>query len=842
MAFIYDLEVFKDNFMVAILDQNTNKRFLYLEPNTYGIELDGVTMLDRNQMTRFMTNAEYNIIGFNNYGYDDYILQAWLNGNNPRELKEVSDYIINGGDVYKLPKGQFVKSLDTKQQLKPSDSLKTYEGGKGGSIIEAKEFFDIDRPLTEDELQSDILPYVFNDVEATSQLFTDRRDYFESKKILVEMTNNRPEAIKYNTTTLSAKYLVPKQGLLEDVFTVNNIDELPDEVADVFKKYLATGDPFASLAITVEALGLNISFGIGGLHSIHDTPRSYDKVRTADVTSMYPNIIIRDNLLNEYTNKFAVLVTERIKNKKANPSLAGVQKIIINSVYGLLKSQYSTLFAPKVAISVTFSGQIALYTLAKRLYRAGATIVQLNTDGVYYQDNGHDVSAIFEAWEAEYLLKLEDGLINKLIQKDVNNYIGIKDGGKVKVKGKDFTNITSINPFNVTIAPIVNRAIYANLLYGTNPNDFIKQQFEDGNYELFYFVAKRGVATKYVENATTGERLQAVNRVIATNTGIKLMQVRANETRGSFPDYPEALTIHNANNTELPAGVTIDLDYYKTLVSKRLMLWANVEDLELNELTKTALYYHKNGLKVIPINKTSKAPLMKFAGVKPFKTEAEVISYFMFNDVNIAIATSNLTVIDIDNHTGDGLAVFNNEFTDVPETITATTASGGKHLIYANRINTQIVGFRANVDIKANTNNYILVYPSTTSKGIYKFDNIDFNKSFKSQVKKLPSKNKLLEAIKEAKKVVKINKGVQPREVGDLLEVDLLHIKKRANELLQTAQVGGRNIEMFKFASWLNNVKGIHGDTLAEILHGYNEQLANPLPSNEVASLAKKFK
>ena len=63
----------------------------------------------------------------------------------------------------------------------------------------------------------------------------------------------------------------------------------------------------------------------------------------------------------------------------------------------------------------------------------------------------------------------------------------------------------------------------------------------------------------------------------------------------------------------------------------------------------------------------------------------------------------------------------------IPKTLQATTPSGGRH-IYLKKIPempiSQNIGMIEGVDIKAHVNNYILVPPSSSSKGAYEWDMI----------------------------------------------------------------------------------------------------------------------
>ena len=60
-------------------------------------------------------------------------------------------------------------------------------------------------------------------------------------------------------------------------------------------------------------------------------------------------------------------------------------KIVLNSVFGQFGNPYSTLCDPEAFLAVTLSGQLLLLDLIERLDMAGAEILSVNTDGLYFK-------------------------------------------------------------------------------------------------------------------------------------------------------------------------------------------------------------------------------------------------------------------------------------------------------------------------------------------------------------------------------------------------------------------------------------------------------------------------
>ncbi|MCL1948199.1 MAG: bifunctional DNA primase/polymerase, partial [Turicibacter sp.] len=141
-----------------------------------------------------------------------------------------------------------------------------------------------------------------------------------------------------------------------------------------------------------------------------------------------------------------------------------------------------------------------------------------------------------------------------------------------------------------------------------------------------------------------------------------------------------------------------------------------------------ALKYWELGYSPIPVSK-DKRPLAKFAGKK--FTKEEIISLWGNNPgANIALLTDSIFVVDIDRKGAvDGYrSLFATDMGRVlakNPSLTQTTASGGAQIVYKKPKGVAIsqkIGWMEGVDVKASDNNYFLVPPSVTEKGMYKWN------------------------------------------------------------------------------------------------------------------------
>ena len=352
----YDMEVFKSDTLIVFKNPdgsiagvfwNNRDRKTQEEPSGF----EGIPALIKDKI----------LIGYNNYHYDDCILSLTMNQATSMQyvIKANNDKII-AGDGFAGKVSPDIDSLDTMQQIDVSHpSLKQIEANMGRSIVESKIDFGIGRPLTDEERKETEF-YCGNDVTATIEVYKLREyGYFQTKKSLISMLpeDMREKAKKWNTTTIAATILTGGkptiwwgpdmvQKLLGKYW--RNVPGIPDEVWDMWEEL--TASPEATMgkgkSRKIKAFGCDVVLGLGGLHGAPSKPLRVGKCRHKDVKSMYPSAICHLGALGDATPVYDQIRQERIRIKHSDPLKAAALKLILNSVYGLFKNQYSTLCKP----------------------------------------------------------------------------------------------------------------------------------------------------------------------------------------------------------------------------------------------------------------------------------------------------------------------------------------------------------------------------------------------------------------------------------------------------------------------------------------------------------------
>src|SRR5699024_486796 len=503
------------------------------------------------------------LVGFNNYFYDDVILHHMLNLKTPEQLKHLNDRIISGEKI-RIKNYRF-NSLDVWQQIDVSmPSLKKIEGNMGKMILESSVSFDIDRPLTVEELHETI-EYCTYDVQMVIEVYKKRIDsYFKPKGQLVEMLGD-DRGQRWNSTTLSSNVLLKKPLPKWSNIRVPEwmLDLVPPDVVDLWM----TKDKGR---VTIEDFDCEIEFGFGGLHGVHKHIKKAENVTLLDVSSMYPHIILNINGLGTSTEKYKQLLDERVQIKHKDPVKSDALKLILNSVYGNLKNKYSMLNNPKCALSVCVYGQIALYELCRRI-SPFATIVNINTDGVAFVAHSEDYKVVWSEWEKDFNLTLEEEHFDMFVSKDVNNYIA-KQGDYLTCKGGDTARYHSDALFRNNNARILDIALVDKLIYGKDVIETLQENLDQPHLYQYILQAGRTYLGTYDQDVNEHER---VNRVFASKVeGFCLYKKRPDNGLVKFADAPENMYLWNDDCSKLENFESIiDLNHYYQLVTRRLERW-----------------------------------------------------------------------------------------------------------------------------------------------------------------------------------------------------------------------------------------------------------------------------
>lgn len=285
----YDVEVFSHNSMVVFKDMEGKT------VQVFSSSLDGLgECLDQG----LIAGAGYGdledfirgktLVGYNNYGYDDYILYAMSKELPQSVIKAWNDSIIGRGSLVNMKKVEVCQTLDCFQQIsvmKPG--LKKVEGNMGVSIVESSVDFTIDRPLTPQE-NLEVLRYCEYDVLQTVEIYKMRKQYWQTKADIVTMMEEdhlKDRAMKWNTTSIVAQILRPKRRAPARRLVPDEMLEMvPTEVAEMWRELDTTIDfKFKKRKVVVEEFGNIIEFGWGGLHGAPKGIVRREDVSLADV-------------------------------------------------------------------------------------------------------------------------------------------------------------------------------------------------------------------------------------------------------------------------------------------------------------------------------------------------------------------------------------------------------------------------------------------------------------------------------------------------------------------------------------------------------------------------------
>ncbi|ADD71728.1 DNA polymerase [Leuconostoc phage 1-A4] len=605
----YDIEVFEKMNLVGLLAEDGKGYVIVNAPNLPPnvLEVDGVQIYlnvgkVRERADESLLSGDYVYVGFNNKAYDNFLIEDILQNRPTNYIKLKSDSVIK-----KRP-SQFIDflNLDTKEQMQPGFSLKKFESMSGMMVEESSIPFDYKDEFTIEQIL-EVCHYNIQDLRATIELYKTRKDYFDGKELLVKEYGTSKTSINYSNGSTAASYLMGGDKLESFEPEDPNIYGVPTGVKLFLENALKVSPEISQLktkaerekamrkewtSLVMEAHGMVYTWGFGGLHSakgrIETNKRGttkiiYDVVDNTDVQqwdsgSHFPNIMLRDNLLGPVTTKFRNLVTERLKNKALGNPLAGTQKIIINSVYGLLRLQSSKLYNPKSAIRVNVSGMVAIYNLADKLDPVG-TVYQVNTDGIAFKPypnvTQETLDNIKQQWEDDFKLQLEVSSFKRLIQRDVNNYIAVKQNDKLKLKGGAVGQANGVDVTKASKPTIIDHMLVEKLVYG---RPFIAT-VQDGEFRDYCFTLK-----SMKSSTQTGKMVDEngkvfdneVNRTYATKNGGKVLKEKVGDLENAkFPDTPEQMSIANY---ELPKETPADLDYsyYIELAEKKLESWKKV--------------------------------------------------------------------------------------------------------------------------------------------------------------------------------------------------------------------------------------------------------------------------
>lgn len=512
--------------------------------------------------------------GYNSRTYDQVIFKAILLGFHPWVVN--TQIIEEGKKEYQiLGKGKYMP-FNNYDCLLLNKSLKQLEGFLNSKIKESSVDFNLDRPLTQAEIEETML-YCTHDVEQTIVVFEHTKEEFDAQLSLIEAFNLPMSSFGKTKAQLVAEILEATryEGGTKDEFDI----VLPDTLV-LSEKYRYIADWYLnpknhnySRKLYADVAGCPHVFGYGGIHGALLSYVGEGTILACDVSSLYPSIIIEYGLMSrgvQNVDKYREIRDTRIQLKKIKDPRQLPMKIVLNSCYGTFKDEFNPLYDPRQSNNVCVTGQLLLLDLIEKL-EPHVTILQSNTDGVFMLLNegvsAEQVKAIGAEWEKRTRLNLEWDEYRKLVQKDVNNFIMISADGEYKSKG---AYLKELSPIDSDLL-ISNKALIDYFVHGTPIEDTVRNSTRLSDFQKIVKISALYSHALYGDSPLKDKVL----RVFASNNqydpGVfKVKHVDGAERIEKIANTPERCFLCGDDINEAPIPANLDLDYYIELIQSRL--------------------------------------------------------------------------------------------------------------------------------------------------------------------------------------------------------------------------------------------------------------------------------
>lgn len=621
MLLVYDFEVFKYDWMVVIVDLQTKEYYIIQN--------------DPDGLMEFYKKHQFEIwCGYNSRHYDQYILKGILAGFNP---KEINDYII-----VKHKDGWQFSPLLNKWKLinydimpSPPVGLKTLEGFLGSDIRETEVPFDIDRKLTEDELNQ-VRYYCTHDVEETIKVLSEKIDDFNAMFSIVKDFDLPLGSIGKTEAQITAEVLqcqktdfddefdyfflpclrLKKYSKVKDFFTKlsRQAKEEGIDKADVYTKRTWT----KAQSLKIDVAGVPHVFGFGGLHGAPDHPiHKKGLILHVDVGSYYPSMLIAWGLVTRAAKapeKYKGIYDTRMQlkamqvaasDKKESKKYKKAQlpyKKMLNALSGAMKDNLNPAYDPRNNNTMCINGQLMLLDLIEHLEEKvpGFELIQSNTDGliIFIPDTDESFNAVDDVcyeWECrcstdQCNISLALDTVSEIYQKDVNNYLWIEDDGKLERKGTYLKELSSID----NDLPILNKALVDYMSKGVPVEQTINEcdelimfqkvvklsdaydhvEHEEGDYEIITKSKKN--LYKYKKTVSFSYKSYRVFASSDPHDG-RILKVKPGKNGEKFANTSEHCFIWNASLDRVPVPDKLDRSWYIEEAKKRLKQF-KVED------------------------------------------------------------------------------------------------------------------------------------------------------------------------------------------------------------------------------------------------------------------------
>lgn len=484
MIVVYDIESLSNLFTVTFYEIKNNKYKSFVVHESQN---------DLKPLVEYLKDVT-GMIGYNNIDYDYRVLHPFITR---------PDYSLSGAEL--ASEIYYRSSLVVEEKIKDRPipiipqrdlfriwhfnskskrvSLKFLQINMGIENVQEMPFSH-KSVITKEQIPM-ILEYNKNDVYSTYRFYQLSADKMNLRKALsakygVDMGNFSDVKIGEQ---IFLKELSKRTGVPEKIIekgrtprtSISVKDCLIDinfesrEFGEILEKYkkMIISDTVKNTSMACTFDGVVYEFGFGGLHACRATG-VYKNVKSADVSSYYPNLAIGqkfypNHLGPVFCEVYENIYKERKKYPKSSPESAAY-KLALNGSFGQSNSEWSFFYDPAFTMKITINGQLLLAKLCEEITLSGAgKIIMANTDGIEIAIISEDkFRNVCEKWEKQFKLELEYATYSKLAVRDANAYIGVKTTGEVKEKNDFETKKEIYKDQSMRIVPIAVREYFVN--------------------------------------------------------------------------------------------------------------------------------------------------------------------------------------------------------------------------------------------------------------------------------------------------------------------------------------------------------------------------------------------
>ncbi|MBS5368600.1 MAG: hypothetical protein KHY19_03910 [Coprobacillus cateniformis] len=555
-------------------------------------------------------------VSYNGRQYDTGIFKGILDGMN---VGYVNDKLIKEGKKpFQVVKNHKNYPLNDYDAILKDKSLKQLEAFMGDDIRETEVDFNIDRPLTEAEIEQTKI-YNIHDVSELLKVLDACWNDFEGQLDIIELYGLDMSYFTKTKVQLAAKILnAVDQHTMDDEFDICLPDtiRLSDKYKFIpewymnpknwrYKEHLHSEDDQHNNQLTCIVAGIPHVFAWGGCHGADDKQSIFEGIILhADVSSMYPTTDIEYNLLSrkfKNPDDFRMMRDFRLKLKAEGNSKNKALKPMINGIYGGSKDRNGAIYDPLMANLTCIFGQMFILDLIDKL-EPYCRLLQTNTDGIFVlcesEEQKNKVIEITHYVGERLRMEFEIDEYTKLIQKDVNNYIAIMKNGEVECKG---SMVKYNNPIDNDL-PILNDAVRNYLAYDipiektiNECDELIKFQkvikLSSKYKEVWYGAALSGKSEdgSIKTSGIDGELLKnKVHRVFASNRPsdgsiYKLKIEKGVKSYEKFANTPDHLFIDNEDIHAKSIPTYLDREYYINEAKKRVSMFLTKDEEKIDD-------------------------------------------------------------------------------------------------------------------------------------------------------------------------------------------------------------------------------------------------------------------